>query len=226
MKITNQQSKTAGPIVVKTHDNQASIFSNRLELKSLNQSKDSYLNEQYGLLLGKPENISMFGEGKVWSTQAVNEFVASEVQKWNSGENYSNFSVHDKQTQEFIGSLFLKQVSDEFAHVGAGHKNTVEIGYIIDQRFGGKGYGTEVAILGKKYIKHVLATETQTKPVDLAVATVHPNNIGSKKILQKTLKHQEPEEFLKFGNRPRFLFFKPLKPEAISALQLTYEARL
>ncbi|MGQ3888477.1 GNAT family N-acetyltransferase [Legionella sp. CNM-1927-20] len=229
MTIITYQSKRIGPVVVKIENNQATIYSQRLELKSLNQCDVLNLIEQYKLLLSNPENTELFGRGKVWSTQEVEAFILQEIKHWNEGKNFGVFNVYDAKTKTFLGSLFLHQAINDFAHIGAGHNQAMEIGYMIDKQFNGKGYGTEIAILGKKYIKYLaarIANQNETNKIKEIVATVHPLNIGSLKILQKTLKQQEPEEFKKFGGQPRLLFFKPLKAEKIAPIGLECSAKL
>ncbi|PWY53967.1 N-acetyltransferase [Legionella qingyii] len=215
MKQVIYTSKKLGNVTIKSELNHYSVYSNRLEARSLNQDEESFLIDKYTLLLEKPENIKMFGEGKTWKPSAVKEFIKDEIKRWNFGNKFSVLSIYHSTTQEFIGYLCVNHSLDDFANVGVGHKNVGEIAYIIDQAFWGKGYGTEIAILGKKFIKHIISeseNETLEHNIKEIVATVHPSNEGSKRILQKTLKHQEQEEFTKFGGQPRLLFFKPLKP--------------
>ena len=214
MKQVIYTSKKLGNITIASESTQYTIFSKRLEARSLNQDKENSLIAQYTLLLENPENIRMFAESKPWSPTAVQEFIESEVKCWNSGNKFSVLSIYHSTTQEFIGYLHIKHSLRDFAGIGNGHPNAGEIIYIIDQAFWGKGYGTEIAILGKKFIKHIISESahgTTERDIKEIVATVHPSNEGSKKILQKTLKHQEQEEFRKFGDQPRLLFFKPLK---------------
>ena len=214
MKQATYTSKKVGNVTIKSELNHYTIYSNRLEARSLNQDEESFLIDKYTTLLENPENVKMFGEGKTWGPSAVKEFIQDETKRWNSGNKFSVLSIYHSTTQEFIGYLHIKHSLDDFSHVGVGHQNVGEIAYIIDQAFWGKGYGTEIAILGKKFIKHIISeseSETLEKNIKEIVATVHPSNEGSKRILQKTLKHQEQEEFTKFGDKPRLLFFKPLK---------------
>ncbi|ARB93067.1 GNAT family N-acetyltransferase [Legionella longbeachae] len=216
MKQISYTSKKLGSIVIESRLNQYTIFSNRLEARSLNQDDEHFLIDKYTQLLKKPENINMFGEGKIWQPSTVKEFIQDETKCWNSGNKFSVFSIYHSGTQEFIGYLHIKHSLNDFAAIGIGHQNVAEIAYIIDQAFWGKGYGTEIAILGKKFIKHIIsesADETLEKNIKEIAATVHPSNEGSKRILQKTLKQMEPEEFTKFGDQPRLLFFKPLKTD-------------
>lgn len=214
MKNVYYTSKKLGTIIISSESNHYTIFSKQLEARSLNQDEEGSLITQYSRLLEKPENIRLFAESKPWDSAAVQEFIQSEVKHWNSGRKFSVLSIYHSTTQEFIGFLQIKHSINDFADVGDGHPNVGEIIYIVDHAYWGKGYGTEIAILGKKLINHIISesapgsTERDIKEI---VATVHPSNEGSKKILQKTLKYQEPEEFTKFGDQPRLLFFKPLK---------------
>ncbi|STX52632.1 acetyltransferase [Legionella busanensis] len=229
MKITTYQSKRIGTVIVKTQGNQATISSKRLELKSLNQCDTSYLTEQYKRLLINPENTKWFGTGNIWSEQEVKDLILEEKKYWHEGRNFGAFTVYDAKAKNFIGSLFINQATNDFAHIGTGHKQAIEIGYIIDPDFNGQGYGTEIAILGKKYIKYLaenLANLNEEKRIKEIVATVHPLNKGSLRILEKTLKHQEPEEFKKFGGQPRLLFFKPLKAEKSANIDFICNAKL
>ncbi|KTC93428.1 GNAT family N-acetyltransferase [Legionella cincinnatiensis] len=216
MKHITYTSKKLGNILIKSKLNQYTIYSSRLEARSLNQDEECFLIDKYSQLLGNPENINLFGEGKIWHSAAIKEFIQNKTKCWNSGNKFSVFSIYHSSTQEFIGYLHIKHSLNDFATIGIGHQNVAEMAYIIDQAFWGKGYGTEIAILGKKFIKHIIsesANETLEKNIKEIAATVHPSNEGSKRILQKTLKHMEQEEFTKFGGQPRLLFFKPLKTD-------------
>ncbi|KTD63557.1 hypothetical protein Lsan_0990 [Legionella santicrucis] len=216
MKQITYTSKKLGSVLIKNKLNQYTIASDRLEARSLNQDEECFLIDKYTQLLKKPENINLFGEGQIWQSSTVKEFIQDKTQCWNSGNKFSVFSIYTSSTQEFIGYLHIKHSLNDFANIGIGHQNVAEIAYIIDQAFWGKGYGTEIAILGKKFIKHIIsesANDTLEKNIKEIAATTHPANEGSKRILQKTLKQMEPEEFTKFGGQPRLLFFKPLKTD-------------
>ncbi|WP_058534658.1 GNAT family N-acetyltransferase [Legionella saoudiensis] len=214
MKEVIYTSKKLGNVLVKSELNQHTIFSNRLVARSLNQEEESDLIDKYTDLLENPENVKLFGAGEAWKPADVKKFIQKEIMEWNLGNKFSVFSIYESSTQKFMGFLQIRHAFDDFTHIGTGHTNVSEIAYIIDQDFWGKGYGTELAILGKKFIKHIISeskNDTLEKNIKEIVATVHPENEGSKRILQKTLKRQEQEEFTKFGGQPRLLFFKPLK---------------
>ncbi|MDR3503697.1 MAG: GNAT family protein [Legionella sp.] len=214
MKQVTYTSKKLGNVLIKNELNQYTISSSRVEARSLNQEEEADLIEKYTCLLGNIENVKLFGAGTAWTSSEVIEFLHDQIKNWNSGNKFSVFSIYHSSTQEFMGFLQVRHALDDFSHIGVGHSNVSEIAYIIDQAFWGKGYGTELAILGKKFIKHIISeseNETLEKGIKEIVATVHPENEGSKRILQKTLKHQEQEEFIKFGGQPRLLFFKLLK---------------
>lgn len=212
MKLVTYKSKKLGDVLIRSESNQYSIFSSKVEARSLNQEREDDLIEKYTRLLGNHENVKLFGAGKAWTPEEVKDFIQNELKEWSSGNKFSVFSIYHSGTQEFMGFLQVRHALDDFSDVGEGHSNVSEIAYIIDKDFWGNGYGTELAILGKKFIKHIISESEQTleRNIKEIVATVHPDNEGSKRILQKTLKHQEPEEFTKFGGQPRLLFFKSL----------------
>ena len=219
-------SQRAGEIGVSTELNHATIYTRRLKLTSINQHEKSYLTETYNKLFKNPLNTSMFCGGLIWTDEEINALIENKTQLWNSGNRLSAFVVHNKETQAFIGSLFIEYSLDKYQRLGAGHANAAEIGYILDHSFRGNGYATEIAIAGKKYIKHImhlLPFDGIEPPIKEIVATVHPDNKASRSILQKTLKKYERDEsserndgyfeFKAYGNNPRNFFHKALKQD-------------
>lgn len=208
-------SKKLGAICIRKVASQCTIYSKRVEARSINQYDEDYLIAQYRCLLQKQENTNLFAEGKPWRDSEVTDFIHKETCKWNSGNELSVFSLLNTSSQEFIGYLQLNHAIEDFKDIGVGHRNVAEIAYILDKQFWGQGYGAEIATLGIKFIKHCIEQAPEgslERNIKEIVATVHPMNDGSKRILQKTLKQQEPEEFTKFGGQPRLLFFQPLSP--------------
>jgi len=218
-KTINYLSKKAGNIAISTEQNNVTVHTSRLEFKSLNQQSKIHLIRHFSKLLGNQNNTKLFFEGKPWSKERVIAFIHHEGQKWDKGEQFSVFAVYNRTTQKFIGSLHVYYVPKEYASIGQGHENVAEIAYILDKTAWGKGYGTEIAVVGKKYIKHLVAQAEINSPahqLNGIVATVHPENEGSRKILEKTLKNFEPEPFVKYGGQPRVLFYNRLSPQAVT----------
>jgi RimJ/RimL family protein N-acetyltransferase len=203
-------STQSGEVVISTESNLIAIRTKRLVLASLNQYNQADLISNYTRLLANPKNVEMFREGQAWSEQQIIDLISSEVHKLNSGNRFCALSVHNAATKIYMGVLFIEHTLDKFNNIGVGHPNTAEISYVLDEPFWGQGYGTEIAIAGKKYIEHLIFTNELENPPEEIVATVHPNNLGSKAILQKTLKKHEPEQFISYGE-PRILFFKSLR---------------
>ncbi|WED42980.1 GNAT family N-acetyltransferase [Legionella cardiaca] len=214
-------SKRIGNISISKEENFITICSGKLIFRSLNQYIETNLLKDFTALLGNLKNVELFRDGKVWDSDKIQELIQSEIKKWDSGEQFCSFAIHHAQSKQFAGILFISHLWQDYAKVGAGHENVGEIGYVLDEAFWGKGLGTEIAIIGKKYIKFVITqaqANTPASSIKEIVATVHPQNIGSAVILKKTLKHQEPEEITKFGGQPRLFFFKPLKPANMTAI--------
>lgn len=205
-------SKKCGAIVISQDQLDYTITTDRLRLLSLNQLDQKWLELALTQLLTEVDNIALYGTGMPWTASEIQAFITTEVERWQNDELFGVFAVLDRKTGQFMGNLHTQYVADQFAQVGGGHASVAEIGYILDKEFWGKGYGTELAICAKKYIKHVSAgiSPPANIPKEI-VATVHPANNGSKKILEKTLKNHEAEPIMKFNGQPRLLFFKPLK---------------
>lgn len=212
------ESKKIGSIIISIEENYVTIKTERLSLSSLNQYDTLEITNHYKLLLGKVNNVQMFRDGNPWNEESVKKFITTQTNKWNEGDRFGVFSVNDLNSNTFIGSLNIYYPSPGYDKIGRGHENVAEIGYIIDHTSWGKGYGTEMAIIGKKYIQYLVSQSKEnqgSRLPDEIVATVHPNNFASVKILQNTLKKKEDSLLSKFDSQPRILFFKPLKKEQV-----------
>jgi len=216
MKKINDRNEKIKNIDFLIKQNEITIYTERVEMQSLNQHAEDFLIEKYTGLLQSPENIALFCEGEPWTTCQIKTLIRNEMQKWNEGNRFCIFSVHDSKTKKIMGSLHISHALQEYAAIGIhGHENVAEIGYILDSEFWGKGYGTEIAMMGLEYVKHIIGKYTDAEFKELpipkeAIATVHPLNEGSKRILQKIFAYQEPVEFIKYNGQPRLLFFTPL----------------
>jgi RimJ/RimL family protein N-acetyltransferase len=210
MPTQNYLSKKIGTIEVATESQNMTIRSPRLVFSSVNQHELTYLYPLFKSLTTNPEHVTWFREGMIWSDERITSHLENEMNQFNSGSRFGDFSIHHSETNEFMGILSVYDSPDQFMKIGQGHPNAAEIGYILEHRFWGKGYGTEIAIAGKKYIKHLILNNEINHPINEIVATVHPDNLGSKAILKKTLKLNEPDTFMTYGNNPRLLFFKHL----------------
>lgn len=210
-------SKKCGVITISQDKLDHSITTDRLQLLSLNQCNKQQLHASLKELFKDEENIALFGAGRPWEDRDIDAFITTEIERWVDNETFGVFAVFNRETKQFMGNLHIHYVAEEFAQVGRGHASVAEIGYILDKKFWGKGYGTELAVAANKYVKHATAALAADAAIPHEiVATVHPDNTGSKKILEKTLQNKnterEPESMIKFNGQPRLLFFKPLKP--------------
>jgi len=212
MTTFSYSSKKLGKITISCEENQVTLRTKNLEMKSMNHYSRAALIQQFEHLFTNPENVRLFQTGKVWSKESIAVFIERELQNCLQGI-FSSFVVSDRQTGNIIGNLKVGYEKDQYAHTGAGHGNAVEIGYLLDKPHWGQGYGTEMTIAAKKYIKFI-AYQNYTHhispvPAEI-VATVHPDNSGSVKILSRCLKNKEPQLLSKFNNNPRLFFYKPL----------------
>ena len=209
------KTKNIGTINVNISKHAVTLVTDRLTFKSYNQMDSAQLiNQLYGML-GNPRNVEMFCEGEPWSQSRVKDYVDRYTCQWSQGNLYAPFAVFDSATQELIGNLGIYYPVHTYEEIGRGHRNVAEIGYIVDIKHWGKGFGLEMATVGKKYINNLARQlnvgSTQEVPVEVT-ASSHPDNEASKKILKKVLKGREDVIFKKHNGNPRLMFFKPIKP--------------
>lgn len=207
--------KKLGDITVTIELNNISIQSPGITLKSFDKTNLNQTISDYASILSNPDNVTMLQDGKPWPKGQVENFITQESQRQMQGSLFRCFSVYKVDDSKFIGAINIDNVF-EHAALGQGYYNAVEIGYFIHKDYWGQGYGTKMAILGKKYIQHLtlnyLEYHIPLQP-KVIIATVHPDNIGSVEILKKTLKNKDPIQLTKFNGNPRVLFFKPLRLE-------------
>ncbi len=220
VNVKNQKSyhsKRVGAMTITSDGHEVTIVTARLKITSLNQHDSVYLKLKYTHLFTQPNNVALYRKGSVWSDEEIDESIQIEQAPWNTSKQFGDLIIEEIQSGEFVGVLSITYRPNEYSQLGIGHPMVAEIGYILEESFWGKGYGTEAAIAAKKYIKHMLASsflDEAEMPVREIVATVHPNNAGSNAILSKTLKRKEPEAFERYGSI-RMFYYKPLKMNRI-----------
>lgn len=96
----------------------------------------------------------------------INQYHKNKIGRW---------IVIEKSTNQFIGCSGLKLEDMEMN----GHKNFFDVGYRFLPEFWGKGYATESAIASIKY-------GFEEMKLNKINAAAHHENIGSRKVLQKS----------------------------------------
>jgi RimJ/RimL family protein N-acetyltransferase len=204
-----------------------SIMTDRLVMRTLDKYEKETLSKNYSELLTASYNVTYFRDGKPWEKSQVETFINTHLARMQAGSTVNVYAVHIKESNQFIGSCNLYYRSNEFKEMG-GLQNVVEIGYIIDKTYWNKGYGKEFVKAAFNHVQRLVSDAKeknfsfmengQPVPVPTAiVATVHPENQPSIKILEKSLDLEKttegkPKVFVKasFSNMPRLLFFKSL----------------
>ena len=220
LKLFTYSSKSQGEIKISFTDDGFSLHTKRLLLIPFTQVDREQLIKSCMQLYSSSDNVQLFGDGHCWSIEEVTTFVDKEIKHWQSGGGFGVFAIYEAGSNRFMGNLYVEFIPDDFAAIGVGHSNVAELAYILDKQFWGKGYGTEIAVAGKKYVKYLHSQRVDAgQPIDFneVVATVDPSNIGSRRILEKTLKRTEPNIFTKYDH-PRILFFKSLSLPAQPSL--------
>lgn len=137
----------------------------RIILRQIEKSDFKYLKE-----ILQDEQLMLLGWGKVYPDNQVKLWI-DKIMKQYVQYGYSYFVVEHKDTNEFIGigGLIPTEIRSN---------DCTELAYIIKQPYQGKGFGSEVA---RKFIKMAF-NELNLHSV---VAQLIPNNIASKKVVEK-----------------------------------------
>ena len=101
--------------------------------------------------------------------------------------NIGRFVVILKETNELIGWAGLKYNTE----IVNNKVNFFDIGYRLNEKYWGKGYGSEAAIAWLDY-------GFKTMKIEIMEAAAHTDNIGSNKILRK-IGLQMTEQYLEDG---------------------------
>ncbi|WP_131795810.1 GNAT family N-acetyltransferase [Fluoribacter gormanii] len=197
-------SDISGLIEISISFGSYTISTPGLVIKSINQIPFRLLIDSFYSLLSNKENLEFFGDGIPWSKRRVESYLYYEVLKWHNSNLFGIFSAYEKENYDFVGYLDTHRLLATYASLG--HKNVVEMGYIVGKGYWGKGFGTIIADAGQAYIRHIANNYCNFPPEEI-VATVHPLNKASVRILEKTLSMREDKVIFKFGGRPRFLFY-------------------
>lgn len=140
------------------------LETNRLYLRALETKDLEVLSGMYS----NPEVMRFIGTG-VTFTKSQSE---KSIRMWNEYEKehgYSNWAVIRKEDGVLLGKCGLSGLPD---------KSGIEVSYILDEQYWGKGYATEIsaAVLELGFSKFALKK---------IVALVYPQNSPSIKVLEK-----------------------------------------
>lgn len=172
-----------------------SIETDHLEIKSY-KSCDIQNSIQ---LYSDPEITKYFDTGHPKPESEILSYVTNTgINAFNHGHPFGLFSIFEKGSEKFIGHIDLVKYTDD--------EKVLEVGYILLKPFQGKGYGSEAAkAIIYEYIPYLQQSGYDIQKV---IATVHPDNIPSQKVLQKLgFSFEKSEE--RFNN-PRYWYCLPI----------------
>jgi RimJ/RimL family protein N-acetyltransferase len=146
-------------------------------------------------LYSDPEITRFYDSGKPKSVPMILSFVETYgIKPFQQGKKLGLFSIFIKDTCDFVGHIDLT-LFDETSE-------TLEIGYILSKQYQGQGLGTEAAYaMIFEYIPYLQDLGYYYKKV---IATAHPQNVPSQKVLQKIgfIFEKEQNRF----NQPRYWY--------------------
>ena len=131
-------------------------------------------------LYGDESITKYFDHGKARSETEINELVHEKGKKYFSkGEPFGLFSIFSKKSNTFIGQIDLLPTDAPCI---------AEIGFILHQEYQNQGFCTEaVKAILFDYVEEInfRGPKCWGVPINKVIATVHPSNLSSKRVLQK-----------------------------------------
>ncbi|MBX3718726.1 MAG: GNAT family N-acetyltransferase [Parachlamydiales bacterium] len=160
----------------------------------------SYLSEDFDrcvALYGDKEITKYFDHGEPRSPAETLDFINERGRRYfDQGQPFGLFSVFLKENRAFIGQVDL---------VPTGIPGEVEIGWILRKEFQGHGYCSEAVLnfllpLIEKIRE--MGFESNGLVVNRVIATAHPENIASNRMIQKAGLSLYQKQ-LRYGGKPR-----------------------
>lgn len=131
-------------------------------------------------LYGNPKVTKFFDHGKPRSKEEVRDLVREKgVKYFKKQKPFGLFSIFLKNSMTFIGQIDL---------LPSEKPGVVEIGFILFTKYQNKGFGSEaVKAFLTDYINELNAKgyTCRGSVIKEVMATVHPSNIPSKKLMEK-----------------------------------------
>ncbi|MBA3660592.1 MAG: GNAT family N-acetyltransferase [Gammaproteobacteria bacterium] len=186
--LTFKKNKTTGELHVN-------LETERLYIESVTTA---YLYD-YANLLGNPDVMTKFGDGKAWDFDYTKNRVGTWVERWNANDPFSSLSISKNDDDNFIGHVVL----------GYGDEpGQAEIAYVFDKSTWGHGYGKEaVSAVVNEYAPELIRQDYQVKGKDFTsiTATARPDNEASVRIL-KSVGMKPIREEVKYGHNRQVFF--------------------
>ncbi len=155
-------------------------------------------------LYARKEENRLFESGpktEVETARYVDQFATRQFRNF---PPFGIYAVFRKEDHVFIGHADLFTIDQE-------QMGDVEIGFILKKEFQGQGYGFEIALALKNYAYDLSLHHPRVKRM---VATAHPDNVPSWKILEK-LGMQFVGQEEKFNGLRKVYKLEFLKPEQV-----------
>jgi RimJ/RimL family protein N-acetyltransferase len=150
-------------VLIETHRLSIESYQSSHVSKSISLYSDPIITRYYDT--GKPKPL-----------YKILSFVQSSgIETFEKGEPFGLFSIFKKATHDFIGHIDLLMVQN--------NPQVLEIGYILFEQFHGQGFGSEAAYA--MIYDYIPRLKSLGYPIEKVIATAHPENIASQKVLKK-----------------------------------------
>jgi [ribosomal protein S5]-alanine N-acetyltransferase len=150
------------------------VETERLFLRPIRASDLAWFIKVYA----NPKNMKQIHDGSTLTKKQAQHKVNNFIKDWEE-HGFGMWILQEKSTSQFIGYAGFRYFEEKEATL----HNQIELGYIINEPYWGKGYASEAVFicvqtgLNQYHLKHILAT-------------ILPDNTASQKVADKAgLKH-------------------------------------
>lgn len=119
-------------------------------------------------IVSKPQVLRYFPRTKPWSLEQLQRWMASQFTHWTE-HGFGWFAVEERATGQLMGWCGLRTLEES---------GEVEVLYLYDEPFWGKGLGTEAA-------RRAVADGFTRYGLSAIIGLTLPGNIGSQRVLEK-----------------------------------------
>lgn len=165
------------------------IDTERLRLTSVIENERSFY---YTHIYGDAEVMKLFGTGETLSQEETNTYVTTWIERWKSGNPFGSLAIHHKEDDKIVGHVVLGPGGSE-----SRVPSQAVLGYQIAKQHQGRGFASEAVVPVVQQYGYELAKKkyhVNGQPFKTLVATVHPDNPASEKIIQKAGMIYEKDE--------------------------------
>ncbi|WP_161791858.1 GNAT family N-acetyltransferase [Candidatus Jidaibacter acanthamoebae] len=127
-------------------------------------------------LYGDEKVMEKYTDGNIRNPERIKIMIDINIKRWEEKNPYSSMSIFDKETNEFMGNIFISSFERS--------DNTGLLGFLFHQKFWNKGFAKEAAFALTNVFIPYITSVSNIETINEIIAYARPDNLASNKILQ------------------------------------------